>query len=92
MATTTTQIRIDSTIKEEATALFSELGMDMSSAVNIFLRQCILRGGLPFPVELPQYNKETLEAMAEARKISRDPDVKGYTSMADLKAALEADD
>ena len=92
MATTPTQIRIDSTIKEEATALFSELGMDMSSAVNIFLRQCILRGGLPFPVELPRYNKETLEAMAEARKISRDPDVKGYTSMADLKAALEADD
>ena len=92
MATTPTQIRIDSTIKEEATALFSELGMDMSSAVNIFLRQCILRGGLPFPVELPQYNKETLEATAEARKISRDPDVKGYTSMADLKAALEADD
>ena len=92
MATTPTQIRIDSTIKEEATALFSELGMDMSSAVNIFLRQCILRGGLPFPVELPQYNKDTLEAMAEARKISRDPDVKGYTSMADLKAALEADD
>lgn len=92
MATTPTQIRIDSTIKEEATALFSELGMDMSSAVNIFLRQCILRGGLPFPVELPQYNKETLEAMAEARRVSRDPDVKGYTSMADLKAALEADD
>lgn len=92
MATTPTQIRIDSTIKEEATALFSELGMDMSSAVNIFLRQCILRGGLPFPVELPQYNKETLEAMAEARKISRDPDVKGYTNMTDLLAALEADD
>ena len=92
MATTPTQIRIDSTDKDEATALFSELGMDMSSAVNIFLRQCILRGGLPFPVELPKYNQETLEAMAEARKISRDPDVKGYTNMTDLLAALEADD
>lgn len=92
MATTPTQIRIDSTVKEEATALFSELGMDMSSAVNIFLRQCILRGGLPFPVELPKYNQETLEAMAEAKKISRDPDVKGYTNMTDLLAALEADD
>ena len=92
MATTPTQIRIDSTVKEEATALFSELGMDMSSAVNIFLRQCILRGGLPFPVELPKYNQETLEAIAESRKISRDPDVKGYTNMTDLLAALEADD
>ena len=92
MATTPTQIRIDSTVKEQATSLFSELGMDMSGAVNIFLRQCILRGGLPFTVEIPKYNQETLEAMAEARRISRDPDVKGYTSMEDLKAALESDD
>lgn len=92
MATTPTQIRIDSTVKEEATSLFSELGLDMSSAVNIFLRQCVLRGGLPFPVELPGYSQKTLDAMAEARKISGDPDVKGYTSMAALKAALESDD
>ena len=92
MATTPTQIRIDSNVKDQATKLFSELGMDMSSAVNIFLRQCILRGGLPFSVELPRYKQETLDAMEEARRISRDPDVKGYTSMTDLKAALEADD
>ena len=92
MATVPTQIRIDSNIKQQATELFASLGMDMSSAVNIFLRQCILRGGLPFSVELPRYNQETLEAMAEARRISRNPDVMGYTNMADLKAALEADD
>ena len=92
MATTPTQIRIDTTIKEQANNLFASLGMDMSSAVNIFLRQCILRGGLPFAVEIPQYNQATLDAMAEARRISRDPDVQGYTRMADLKAALESDD
>lgn len=63
MATSPTQIRIDQTVKKEANALFSELGMDMSSAVNMFLRQCILRGGIPFPVELPKYNKETMAAM-----------------------------
>ena len=45
MATSPTQIRIDTTIKEEANVLFSRLGLDMSSAVNIFLRQCLLRGG-----------------------------------------------
>ncbi len=92
MVTTPTQIRIDSTVKQQATDLFNSLGMDLSSAVNIFLRQCILRGGLPFPVEIPKYNQDTLEAMAEARRISRDPDSKGYTNMAELKAALEADD
>ena len=92
MSTTPTQIRIDTTVKEQANKLFASLGMDMSGAVNIFLHQCILRGGLPFAVEIPQYNQTTLDAMAEARRISRDSDVKGYTSMADLKAALESDD
>ena len=89
MATTPTQIRIDTNIKKEATALFSSLGLDMSSAVNLFLHQCVLRGGLPFAVEVPQYSDKTLSAMAEARRISRDPDVKGYTTMDELKAALD---
>lgn len=89
MATTPTQVRIDSDIKREATALFETLGLDMSGAVNLFLHQCVLRGGLPFSVEMPQYNKKTLEAMAEARLISADKSVKGYTSMEELKAALE---
>lgn len=91
MATVPTQIRVDSAVKEQASALFASLGMDMSGAVNIFLRQCILRGGLPFAVEMPKYNKETLEAMAEAKRISKDPNVKGYCSIEELQAALDAD-
>ena len=91
LATVPTQIRIDAKVKEQASRLFSDLGIDMSSAVNIFLRQCILHNGLPFAVEMPKYNQETLEAMAEARRISRDPDVRGYNSIEELKTALEAD-
>lgn len=72
MATVPTQIRIDETVKAQATSLFNDLGMDMSSAVNIFLRQCLLRGGLPFTVEVPNYSQKTLEALAEAKRISRD--------------------
>jgi DNA-damage-inducible protein J len=90
-ATTPTQIRIDKNVKEQANALFANLGLDMSSAVNMFLRQCILRGGLPFAVEMPQYNQETLNAMTEARKISRDSSVSGYNNIADLISALEED-
>lgn len=89
MATTPTQIRIDADIKKQATDLFNDLGLDMSSAVNLFLHQCVLRGGLPFSVEMPRYNQHTLDAMDEARRISRDPDVRGYTSMDDLRKALE---
>ena len=54
MATVPTQVRIDENLKKQASELFAQLGMDMSSAMNIFLRQCVLRGGLPFSVELPQ--------------------------------------
>ena len=91
MATVPTQIRIDSDTKRQAPVLFSQLGIDMSSAVNLFLRQCVMRGGLPFAVEVPQYKQSVLDAFAEAREISRDPAIPGYTSMEELKAALEAE-
>ncbi len=89
MATAPTQIRIDSDIKKQATSLFNSLGLDMSGAVNLFLHQCVLRGGLPFSVEMPNYNKATLDAMDEAKRISCDSNVKGYSSMEELKKALE---
>ena len=39
--------------------------------------------------ELPQYRDKTIDAMAEAKRISRDPEVKGYNSIEELKAALD---
>ena len=89
MSTVPTQIRIDRDIKEQAGILFSGLGLDMSGAVNMFLHQCVLRGGLPFSVEMPHYKQSTLAAMDEARKISRDPKVPSYDNMDELKRALE---
>ena len=55
----------------------------MSSAVNMFLRQAIMRGGLPFSVEIPKLRPEVIEAMEEARQISRDPNAKRYGSFAE---------
>ena len=89
MATVPTHVRIDADIKKQATDLFNNLGLDMSGAVNLFLHQCVLKGGLPFRVEMPRYSQRTLDAMDEARRISRDPDVKGYTNMDELRKALE---
>ena len=89
--TTPTQVRIDSEIKKQASVLFDNLGLDMSSAINLFLHQCILRGGLPFNVEIPNFKKETLEAMMEAKQISNDDSSIGYSSLEDLKNALDKD-
>lgn len=89
MATAPTQIRIDSEIKKQASELFSTLGLDMSNAVNLFLHQCVLRGGLPFAIEMPRFSQYTLDAMEEAKRISRNPDIKGYSSMEELERALD---
>lgn len=89
MATIPTQIRIDKNLKEEANILFSKLGLDMSSAINIFLRQCILREGIPFSVEIPKYNRETINAIIEAKNISKDNSVESYSNIKDLIKALE---
>ena len=85
MSTTPTQVRIDSDIKKQATALFNNLGLDMSSAVNLFLHQCVLRGGLPFAVEMPQqYNEETVAAMNEFYAMKAHPEqYKRYSSFSD---------
>jgi len=91
MESVPTQIRIDKSVKEQACTLFNELGLDLSGAVNIFLRQCILHEGLPFPVEKPQYSQTVLAAMQEARQISRDSAVQSYTNMDELKKALLED-
>lgn len=89
MATVPVQVRIERELKEEAVELFEQLGMDMSGAINIFLKQCVLKGGLPFMVELPKYKPEVLGAMEEAKRISKDPNVKGYTDLSELFKELD---
>ena len=89
MATVPTQVRIDENLKKQATELFSQLGMDMSSAMNIFLRQCVMRGGLPFEVIVPQYKFEVLEAMEEAKRISKEPNTKRYSSFSEAMEDID---
>lgn len=89
MATTPTQIRIDEQLKKQAMELFSNLGLDMSGAITMFLKQCVLRNGLPFAVEMPRYSQEVMEAMAEAKALSRDPAAKRYQSFSDALEDLD---
>lgn len=85
MATTNISIRMDSDLKSQADALFSELGMNLSTAFNIFVRQSLRDGGIPFEIKMDQPNKETMAAMLEAERIAKDPNVKRYS---DVEEAL----
>ena len=85
MATTNISIRMDSDLKAQAEELFSELGMNLSTAFNIFVRQSLREGGIPFEIRMEQSNKETMAAMLEAERIAKDPTVKHYS---DVEEAL----
>ena len=89
MATSNLNIRMDKDVKEQADQLFTELGLTMTTAVNLFLRASIREQGIPFSVKLNKVNKETIAAIEEGRKIAKDPNVKGYHSVDELKKALE---
>ena len=91
MATTTNlNIRTDKAIKEQAESIFAELGLNMTTAINMFLRTTVRENGIPFSLKLDVPNEVTAAAIEEGRRIASDSSVKGYTNMDDLRAALEA--
>ena len=85
MASTNFSVRMDSEIKKQCEALYGELGMNLTTAINVFLRQSLRAGGFPFEVRLDQPNKETISAMLEAERIAKDPSIKHYS---DVEEAL----
>ena len=86
---TNISIRMDAELKAQADALFAELGMNLSTAFNNFVRQSLREGGIPFEIKLEQPNKETAAAMLEAERIAKDPTVKGYHDLGELFADLK---
>ena len=84
-STTNFSVRMDSDIKKQCESLYNELGINLTTAINVFLRQSLRVGGFPFDVRLDQPNRETVAAMAEAERIARDPGVKHYS---DVEEAL----
>ncbi|MDO4772413.1 MAG: type II toxin-antitoxin system RelB/DinJ family antitoxin [Bacillota bacterium] len=88
MATTNLNIRTDKEVKEQAEMIFAELGLNMTTAINMFLRTTIREQGIPFDLKLNVPNEITVAAIEEGRKIAADDGVEGYGNIDDLKAAL----
>ena len=83
--TTTFTVRMDRDVKRECEAIYGELGLNLTTAINIFLRKSMRVGGFPFDIRLERPNKETVAAMLEAERIAADPNVKKYS---DVEEAL----
>lgn len=89
MTPVSTNIKIDPELKEQAQELFESLGMNLTTAVNVFLRQSVREQAIPFRIGEPVPNAETLQAIRDARRgigLSR-----GFTSVKELMEDLDAD-
>ena len=90
MATTNLNIRIDSELKSQAEQIFHELGLNMSTALTVFLRQTVRSNGIPFELRLDIPNKETLAAIED---VNLQRNLSGpFYSVKELLEDLDADD
>ena len=87
--TTNVSIRMDVDLKRQAEDLFTDLGLNMTSAMTMFLRQAVRTQGIPFEISrMP--NNETIAAMLEAERIVYDPNIKGYDNLNELFKDLKS--
>ncbi|MDU7651179.1 MAG: type II toxin-antitoxin system RelB/DinJ family antitoxin [Anaerococcus vaginalis] len=86
---TNLNVRTDKQVKKQAEEIYANLGLNMSTAINMFLRASIRESGIPFDLKLDIPNEETIKAIEEAELIARDENVKSYDNIEDLRKALE---
>lgn len=92
MATANINIRVDRDLKAKAETLFSDLGMNMSTAITMFLKSAISHDGLPFEVKRVVPNAETRAALSEYTEMKKNPDAyKRYDSFDDALNEIIAD-
>ena len=91
MKTVSYNIRLDPAIKAEAEKTFAVFGLNLSEAINVFLRKSIMNYGFPFDVALKPNDMLRL-SLDEANTMQVSDDIKSYSSIEELNAAMDAED
>jgi DNA-damage-inducible protein J len=92
MATTNITIRMDEELKKQFNHFCDEIGMSMGTAMTIFAKTVVKEGRIPFELSVKSPNRETIEAMMETERISRDPKTKRYTNFMEAVDEVMADE
>lgn len=92
MATTNITIRMDEELKKQFDHFCDEIGMSMGTAMTIFAKTVVKEGRIPFELSVKSPNRETIEAMMETERISRDPKAKRYTNLMEAVDEVMADE
>ena len=81
MATSVTQLRIDEDLKNQATAIFEELGLDLPTAVRMFLKRTVQQNGIPFSMTLPKKDYPADRAVRAMEQLSAEAEKNGTSGM-----------
>lgn len=91
MANVNVTVRMDEGMKRQADELFSDLGMTLSGAITVFVRQALREQAIPFQIGRNMPNRDTLEAIEEVKRLKRDPNKKTYDSFDEILREVEND-
>ncbi len=69
---TVLQVRVDEELKNQAGAIYNELGMDLSTAIRMFLKRSVLVGGIPFDTKIDESTLKAILAVDKMRTISEE--------------------
>ena len=75
------QLRIDDTLRKEASDVYSRLGLDLPTAIRMFLTRSVQVRGIPFDVVLPEEDYKAAAAVAAMRRMSNDAEKAGIADM-----------
>lgn len=73
MPKVSTNINLDAELKKNAQLLFSDLGMDLTTAITVFLKQAVREQKIPFEIRKEIPNGTTRAALAEYEEMKKDP-------------------
>lgn len=90
MKTITIQTRVDSNLKENAERLFNSMGLDLTSAIRLFLTQSVIQRKIPFESVAPEsFNEQTIKALDETEAIlAGKGNYRQFTSIEEARAFL----
>ena len=88
MQTANINIRTNSNLKRKADILYKKLGLNMSTAINMFLLESVRTNSLPLSLKLNEPNMDTIKAIKESKEIIKNKNSKGYSNARDLRKAL----
>ena len=92
METTLIQARVDTNLKNSAARLFDDLGLDMSTAIKIFLKKCLLEGGIPFDVRKAKSDAVVADGMQAFLALRKQAEENGIADMSldEINAEIRA--